>query len=113
MPDSVPSDNVPSVIGRFLGLKDAHRLILWIARPAIAAGQSEEILVTLHPGSANAPASDRKTIIVTPEDLNTGSVVLDNLATNTKYFYRLWKGESEPLELAGLEPSDLHFTTLP
>lgn len=72
-----------------------------------------DLFISLHEESISIPVVNQ--ITFTKDRLFTGITTFTDLKPNTKYQYKIWKDLncSIPLELYGLNESDLKFRTLP
>lgn len=86
---------------------------LWIHTPRIGNDSPIPIAFSLHAGSPDAPAIQRREVLLTSRTLGAGTVTFTELEPDTRYFYRVWLNRDTALSFDGIEPDELYFRTFP
>jgi hypothetical protein len=100
------------LLGPFVAAVTDTSAKIWLHYPAPLR---QSVYVTLHESTPAAAPDAVSSIDLTEENLHTGLAAFGSLKPDTRYYYRLWwkDNSSEPMDLEGLEPTDLRFMTLP
>ena len=100
----------PKLLGPFLGHVTTNSIKIWLH----FEGPYEDVYVTLHEKTFDAPMHMSATLSLRAERLFTDCVTVKGLEPDTKYFYRIWTDadHSVPFSLDGLDEKELRFWTL-
>jgi hypothetical protein len=100
----------PALLGPFLGYVTPNSIKIWLH----LEGGADEVHVTVHAGTIDAPVAASGALTLHKERLWTDCVTIGGLTPDTRYFYRLWTNAacSIPLDLQGLTHQELYFRTL-
>jgi hypothetical protein len=101
----------PVMLGPFLGHTTTNTVKVWLHLES----EVEAIYVTVNLADLSGPLTTKRSLHFRKENLWTDCVSLNGLAPDTWYIYQLWTDAacSAPLDLQGLEYSELRFRTLP
>jgi hypothetical protein len=103
------------LLGPFIADVTASSAKVWLYKSGIAPSQTECITVTLHRGSIEAEEIQHREVHLSYEDFGVGIIQFEALHPDTLYYYRLWQNYPQhiPVDLQGLNHTDLYFRTLP
>jgi phosphodiesterase/alkaline phosphatase D-like protein len=114
MPAS-PAKEKAIVLGPCLGHLTETSVKIWLYfTPPGPPPESLELAVTIHPGLPSEPPLKAVPLPIQANQLSTGIAQITGLQAGHLYYYKIWRDANctELLDLQGLQPNDLFFTTL-